>query len=303
MGTPDFADVCLKSLLSAGHEVAAVFTRQDKPKGRKQVLTPPPVKVTALQNNIPVFQPATLRKDDAAETIRDLKPEIIVVAAYGRILPKTILDIPKYGCVNIHASLLPKYRGAAPVQWAVINGEKETGVTAMQMDEGIDTGDMLLSKTTPIGPNETSMELMERLSHIGAELLLETLKAVKNGNLKPIPQDSGRSSYASMLTKELAKVDWNKTAGEIHNLIRGLVPWPVASTTYRGKGLKIYSSEIAGHANNAPGRILPDKNRFLVSCGGNTALELTEVQYEGGKRMSGKTFLMGHPADAESVML
>lgn len=302
MGTPDFADVCLKSLINAGHEVAAVFTRKDKPKGRKQVLTPPPVKVTALKNGIPVYQPATLRKGNSAEIIKNLKPDVIVVAAYGLILPKAVLDIPKYGCINIHASLLPKYRGAAPVQWAVINGEKETGVTAMQMDEGLDTGDMIFSKSTPIGPNETSEELMERLSHIGAELLLKTLDAVQDGAVKPVPQDSDRSNYASMLTKELAKVDWNKTAGEIHNLIRGLIPWPVASTIYRGKKLKIYSSQLAGHADKEPGHVLPDKNKFLVSCGLNTVLELTEVQYEGGKRMGGKAFLMGHPADSKSIM-
>lgn len=302
MGTPDFADVCLKSLIDAGHEVAAVFTRKDKPKGRKQVLTPPPVKVTAVKNGIPVYQPATLRKGDSVEIIKSLQPEVIVVAAYGMILPKAILDIPKYGCINIHASLLPKYRGAAPVQWSIINGEQETGVTAMQMDEGIDTGDMLIFKSTPIGPNETSMELMERLSHIGAELLLETLEAAKRGALKPVPQDSSKFSYASMLTKELAKVDWSKTAGEIHNLIRGLVPWPVASSVYNGKKLKIYSSQVAGHADKKPGAVLQDKNKFLVSCGGNTVLELTEVQYEGGKRMSGKNFLMGHPADKESIM-
>ena len=303
MGTPEFADVCLKSLINAGHEIIAVFTRKDKPKGRKQVLTPPPVKVTAMHNGIPLYQPATLRKGDAAEIIKGLGPEVIVVAAYGLILPKTILDIPQYGCINIHASLLPKYRGAAPVQWAVINGEKETGVTAMQMDEGIDTGDMFLSKSTSIGANETSMELMERLSHIGAELLLETLKAVKSGSVKPVAQDGSKSSYASMLTKELAKIDWNKNAGEIHNLVRGLVPWPVASTTYRGKKLKIYSSQIAGHTDKKPGLILPDKNKFLVSCGENTVLELTEVRLEGGKCMSGKNFLMGHPVNSEDIML
>ena len=209
----------------------------------------------------------------------------------------------RFGIDQGQRPVLPQYRGAAPVQWSIINGEKETGVTAMQMDEGVDTGDMLLSKSTRIGPNETTDELMERLSHIGAELLLETLKAVGKGEVKPVPQDSSKFTYESMLTNERAKVDWSKTAGEIHDLTRGLVPWPVASTMYHGRKLKIYSSQIDGHADKEPGRILPDKNKFLVSCGGNTVLELTEVQYEGGKRMSGKNFLMGHPADAEVIRL
>ncbi len=298
MGTPEFADVCLKSLIGSGHEVAAVFTRKDKPKGRKQTLTPPPVKVTAELNGIPVYQPATLRNGCADETIGGLKPDVIVVAAYGLILPKSILNIPKYGCVNIHASLLPKYRGAAPVQWAVINGDSETGVTSMQMDEGLDTGDMLLSAKTAVLPDETSGELMERLSHIGAELLLKTLSAAEKGALKPVPQNSQESSYAKMLTKDIAVIDWGKTAVEIHNLIRGMVPWPVASSAYQGKKLKIYSSALSGSTDAEPGSVLRVKNKFIVACGENTSIELTQVKPEGGKQMGGRDFLMGHPPGA-----
>lgn len=302
MGTPDFAVLCLKSLIAAGHEVAAVFTRKDKPKGRKQTLTPPPVKVTAVENGIPIFQPDTLRNAETTKIIADLKPDIIVVAAYGMILPKAVLDIPPYGCVNVHASLLPKYRGAAPIQRAIINGDKVTGVTTMQMAEGIDTGDILLCKSIKIGADETSELLTARLSVIGAELIVQTLDALKNGTVKPVPQDNEKSSYASMLTKELSPIDWNKTAGEIHNLVRGLVPWPTASTVYQGKRLKIYSSKIVTEQKGAPGLVVSGNGLFTVCCGGKTALELLEVQAEGGKRMSGKDFLRGHPAKQTDVL-
>ncbi len=302
MGTPEFAVPCLKSLLDAGHDVCAVFTQPDKPKGRGYALTPPPVKKLAVQHGIEVFQPTTLRTAEAAETVRGLNPEVIVVVAYGKILPKEILDIPASGCINVHASLLPKYRGAAPIQWSVINGDKVTGVTTMYMAEGLDTGDMLLTDKTEIGPDETSGELHDRLSLVGAQLIVKTLHAVENGTAKRIPQTDENTCYASMLSKELSRIDWSKKANEIHNLIRGLSPWPTASTTYNDKLLKVHRSKIVdGYTGNA-GQIVDLTGSFIVCCGEGTAIELVEVQYEGGKRMFGKDFLRGHPAEANTIL-
>jgi len=302
MGTPEFAVPCLKSLLDAGHDVCAVFTQPDKPKGRGYALTPPPVKELAVQHGIEVFQPTTLRTAEAAETVRGLNPEVIVVVAYGKILPKAILDIPALGCINVHASLLPKYRGAAPIQWSVINGEKVTGVTTMYMAEGLDTGDMLLTDKTEIGPDETSGELHDRLSLMGAQLIVKTLHAVENGTAKRIPQTDENTCYASMLSKELSRIDWSKQANEIHNLIRGLSPWPTASTIYNDKILKVHRSKIVdGYTGNA-GQIADLTGSFIVCCGEGTAIELVEVQYEGGKRMGGKDFLRGHPADIGTIL-
>lgn len=302
MGTPDFAVPCLQSLIDAGHEICAVFTQPDKPKGRGYTLTPPPVKELALQRQIEVFQPQTLRTAEAAETIRQLNPDAIVVVAYGKILPKEILDIPKFGCINVHASLLPKYRGAAPIQWAVINGEKVTGVTTMYMAEGLDTGDILLTEQTEIGPDETAGELHDRLSVLGSQLIVKTLKEIENGTAKRIPQTEEDTCYASMLTKELSRIDWSKPANTIHNLVRGLSPWPVARTIYRGKILKIYQTKIIEGVSGKPGQVLVKDGNFVVCCGSNTAVELIEVQYEGGKRMSGKNFLLGHPADDAMIL-
>ncbi len=302
MGTPAFAVPCLQGLIDAGHDVCAVFTQPDKPKGRGYALTPPPVKELALKHGIQVFQPATLRTVEAAETIRNLKPDVIVVVAYGKILPKEILGIPPLGCINVHASLLPKYRGAAPIQWAVINGEKITGVTTIYMAEGLDTGDMLLTEHTMIGPDETSGELHDRLSMIGAELIVKTLRAVEDGTVKRIPQTEENTCYASMLTKELSHIDWNKPAAAIHNLVRGLSPWPVASTVYRGKLLKIHQSKTVTGYWGSVGQIADANGLFVVCCGEGTALELVEVQYEGGKKMSGRDFLRGHPADKDLIL-
>ena len=301
MGTPDFAVPCLKSIIEK-HDVCAVFTQPDKPKGRGYTLTPPPVKVLAQENNIPVFQPKTLRTEEAAQLIKDLHPDAIVVVAYGKILPKEILDIPPYGCMNVHASLLPKYRGAAPIQWSVINGEKETGVTTMYMAEGLDTGDMLLTEKTEIGPEETAGELHDRLSQLGAKLILKTLQGVEEGTLQRIPQGDSETGYASMLTKELSHIDWNKPAQKIHNLVRGLSPWPVANTTFHGKLLKIHKTKIADGCSGEAGHPVNENGVFVVCCGGNTALELLEVQYEGGKRMSGKDFLRGHPVEEGMIL-
>lgn len=299
MGTPDFAVPCLQSLIDAGHDVCAVFTQPDKPKGRGYTLTPPPVKELALRYQIEVCQPKTLRTEEAAETIRRFNPDAIVVVAYGKILPKEILDIPRLGCINVHASLLPKYRGAAPIQWAVINGEKVTGVTTMYMAEGLDTGDILLTEKTEIGADETAGELHDRLSVLGSRLIVKTLEAIENGTAKRIPQTEDNTCYASMLTRELSRIDWSKPAHTIHDLVRGLSPWPVASTVYRSKILKIYQTKIIGGVSGTPGQVFVKEGSFVVCCGSGTAVELAQVQYEGGKRMSGKDFLRGHPvADA-----
>ena len=295
MGTPDFAVPCLQSLLDAGHDVCAVFTQPDKPKGRKFILTPPPVKVLAGEHDIPVFQPLTLKEETVQAQIRDLKPDAIVVVAYGKILPKAVLDIPPYGCINVHGSLLPKYRGAAPIQWAVINGEATTGVTTMYMAEGLDTGDMLMWEETPIRQDETADELYERLAQMGASLIVKTLDAVQKGTATRIPQGDSQTSYAAMLTKEMGLVDGNKSAPEIHNLIRGLSTWPVAYTFWNGKKLKLHKSHVVDGIQGEPGKIISEAGYLMVCCGYGTALELLEVQYEGGKRMSVKDFLRGHP--------
>ncbi|MBQ5314700.1 MAG: methionyl-tRNA formyltransferase, partial [Oscillospiraceae bacterium] len=248
MGTPDFAVPCLKALIDSDNKVTGVFTQPDKPKGRGYKLTPPPVKVLAEENNIPVFQPTSLKKGEDAEnalkTLKELSPDLIVVVAYGKILPKEVLDVPKLYCMNVHASLLPKYRGAGPIQWSVLNGEKETGVTTMLMAEGLDTGDMLMKKSTEIGENETASELHDRLSLIGAELLIETIDAIKQGNVTPVKQNDDESSYSPMLTKDMCPVDFNKTAREIHNQIRGLSDWPCATAIMGEKRIKIYKSHI-----------------------------------------------------------
>lgn len=302
MGTPEFAVPCLQSLLDAGHEICAVYTQPDKPKGRGYALAPPPVKVLAEQNGLKVLQPKTLRTPEAEQEIQNLCPECIVVVAYGKILPKEILEIPRYGCINVHASLLPKYRGAAPIQWAVINGEPMSGVTTMYMAEGLDTGDMLLKAETEIGPEETAGELHDRLSQMGAKLIVETVEAVQNGTVQRVPQGDAETVYASMLTKELGNVDWNKPAEEIHNLVRGLSPWPVAFTQFHGKRLKIHRSKVASGFGGAAGSVQARKDCFIVACGGQSALELQEVQYEGGKRMKGKDFLCGHRLDQGGML-
>ena len=233
MGTPDFAVPCLQRLFDCGCEVCGVFTQPDKPKGRHGVLTAPPVKELALKMGVPVFQPTKMRDGTALEMLKSVQPELVIVVAYGKILPKEILDYPKYGCINIHASLLPKLRGAAPIQWSVINGCKVTGVTSMQMDEGLDTGDMLISREIEIGENETAGELHDRLSALGADVLEETLEALKKGELKPVKQNDAEFTYAPMLSKELSPVDWSLSAREVHNKIRGLSPWPSAQSPAR----------------------------------------------------------------------
>ena len=243
MGTPDFAVPSLQALLDAGHEVVAVYTQPDKPQGRKQILTAPPVKELALAHGIPVFQPDTLKNEEEQARLRELAPEVIIVVAYGKLLPKAVLDIPPRGCINVHGSLLPRWRGAAPIQWAVIAGDEKAGVTTMLMAEGLDTGDMLLTSETPVGARETAGELFDRLAQSGAELLTETL--VKLDEITPRPQNDAESCYAHMLDKKMAVIDWSKSAHEIDCLVRGLNPWPIALTSLAGERLKVYAAEEA----------------------------------------------------------
>ncbi len=292
MGTPDFAVPCLQKLLDAGYPVTGVFTQPDKPKGRGYKLVPPPVKELAMAHDIPVFQPASLRNDEAYELLKSCAPDLIVVVAYGKILPKRVLELPQYGCINVHASLLPRYRGAGPIQWAILNGESETGITTMYMGEGLDTGDMLEQVKTPIGENETADELYTRLSKMGAETLLVTLQKLEADALLRTPQDDSLSCYAPILDKSLCPLDFNKTARELHNQIRGLSSWPAATTTYKGKRLKVYESRLVSMSGQ-PGEIL-DTKRFIVACK-EGALQLVSVQYEGGRRMNGDAFLRGRP--------
>lgn len=297
MGTPDFAVPCLKALIDSDNKVTGVFTQPDKPKGRGYKLTPPPVKVLAEENNIPVFQPTSLKKGEDAEnalkTLKELSPDLIVVVAYGKILPKEVLDVPKLYCMNVHASLLPKYRGAGPIQWSVLNGEKETGVTTMLMAEGLDTGDMLMKKSTEIGENETASELHDRLSLIGAELLIETIDAIKRGEVTPVEQNDDESSYSPMLTKDMCPIDFNKTAREIHNQIRGLSDWPCATAIMGEKRIKIYKSHIVENVKGTVGEIV-DADKFIVCCGDNNGIAVDEIQAEGGKRMKTADYLRGN---------
>lgn len=303
MGTPDFAVPCLKALAESSHEVMAVFTQPDKPKGRGYKMIPTPVKTAAAEYDIPVYQPLSLRKgDDAAEAmklLRKLAPDIIIVAAYGQILPKEVLELPKYGCVNIHASLLPKYRGAAPINWVILNGEKESGVTSMQMAEGLDTGDMLIKKSTEIGENETYQELYSRLSEMGADVLLETLSAIENGTLTPEKQDDSLTCYSPMITKEMSALDFNKSAAEVHNTIRGVTGFAMLD----GKRLKIFSSMLTGKTSEdaANGEIV-DTASFDVKCGDGQIIRFLEVQPEGKKRMNVSDFLRGNKLSTGKIL-
>lgn len=296
MGTPDFAVPSLQKLIDRGDEICAVFTQPDKPKGRGHKLQAPPVKELAMRCGIPVYQPQTLRDEDVQRQIRKLAPDAIIVAAYGKLLPKPVLDTPKYGCINVHGSLLPKYRGAAPIQWAVINGDKTAGVTTMYMGEGMDTGDMLLKAETPVGEDETAGQLFDRLMVLGADLLGETLDKLENGTLERTPQNDSEATHAPMLSKELSKINWNRSADEIHNLIRGLNPWPCAFSVLNGKRIKLLASRTTA-GSGKPGALTVINGELAVFCGSG-ALVLTEIQTENGKRMSGKEYLLGHPLAA-----
>ncbi len=302
MGTPDFAEISLEALINSDNEVVGVFSQPDKKIGRKQILTPPPVKQIALKYNIPVFQPQTLKNVEVDKIIEELKPDLIVVVAYGKILPKSILNSAKYGCINVHASLLPKYRGAAPIQWAVLNGDAETGVTVMQMDEGLDTGDMLLVKKTPIDINETSAELFERLAVIGADALIETVDNIINNRVEKIPQPKGDFGYASMISRDMSNINWNDSALKIHNQVRGLQTWPCASTLLLGKVVKIHKTELTELKSNDVGKIINNKNVLTVCCGDGICLNITEIQPEGKKKMNIKSFLAGNKIPIGTVL-
>lgn len=291
MGTPDFAVPCLARLIADGHTIVGTFTQPDRPKGRGHKLAAPPVKELAQRHAIPVYQPEKLRDGTALQILRELSPDLAVVVAYGRILPKDLLDVPPLGCVNVHGSLLPKYRGAAPIQWSVLNGDKLAGVTTMYMAEGLDCGDMILQAETPVGEDETSGELYERLSEMGAALLSETVKRIGDKTAPRIPQDGSRATQAPMLEKSMAEIDFTKPARTVHKLICGMNPWPVAFTKLDGAPVKVYRSRLA-EGGGAPGTVLPGKG-LIVACG-DGAVELLEIQAQGGKRMSAADYVRGH---------
>lgn len=302
MGTPEFAVPCLERLISDGHNVKGVFTQPDKPKGRGHKMQFPPVKECAVQNNIPVFQPLKMRDGEAMAILEELKPELIIVVAYGKILPEEILSFPKYGCVNMHASLLPKYRGAAPIQWCVLNGEKESGVTSMQMNAGLDTGDMLYSESVKIGENDTAGELHDKLSAIGADVMSKTIDMIIKGELKPEKQDDSLSNYAPMLSKDLCPINWNDSASEVHNKVRGLSPWPVATAVLNGKTIKIHRTELYGDAKGVCGEVIKADKELVVVCGDSKAVRIITLQAEGKKAMPASDFLRGNPIEKGTIL-
>lgn len=299
MGTPDFAVPALKSLASSEHEVCAVFTQPDKPRGRKMILTPPDVKVCAQSLGIPVYQPETMKNGDVLEIINQYNPDVIVVAAYGKILPKAVLDAPKFGCVNIHGSLLPKYRGAAPIQQSVLNGDRVTGITTMLMDVGLDTGDILLTEETEIGENETSGELFDRLAVLGGKLILKTLSALEKGEITPKKQDESLATHTSKIDKSLCPIDFSKSAFEVHNKVRGLNPWPVATTKICGKNVKVYSTRLCPKSGKS-GEVISTKP-LVIGCG-DKSVEILELQPEGKKRMTDDAFLAGHKLEIGDII-
>ena len=303
MGTPEFSVPCLERLISDGENVVGVFTQPDKPKGRGYEMSFSPVKECALKHNIPVFQPKSMRDGEALKILEQLKPELNIVVAFGKILPEEILYYPKYHSINVHASLLPRYRGSAPIQWAVLNGETKSGVTTMLMDKGIDTGDMLLSREVGIDTDMTAGELHDRLSLLGAEILSETVKELKSGNLKPVKQDDGLSNYAPMLSKELCPLDFSKSAAEVHNHIRGLSPWPVATAEIDGKLFKIHKSRLSDKKSDAqPGTVIDNKSVLTVVCGDGKCVDILELQAPGKKKMSVKDFLLGHKIETGTLI-
>lgn len=297
MGTPDFAVPSLNALLEAGHTICGVFTQPDKPKNRGMKLQASPVKEYALSKNIDVFQPAKLRDGTAFSYIQALKPELIVVAAYGRILPNDILEYPAYGCINVHSSLLPKYRGAAPINWAILNGELETGVTIMHMVPELDAGDIIAQRSIPIGPNETAPELFDRLALMGGELLVDTVAQLQAGTASRFPQDKDLVTYAPMLSRELSPLDWSKPAQALHDQVRGLLPWPAATAEFGGVRCKVFSTDILEDITvSAPGTVVEAGNSGIVmACGGGGLLRIRELQPDGKKRMAAADFLRGHP--------
>lgn len=296
MGTPDIAATCLEKILADGFDVVGVYTQPDRPKNRGMKLTASPVKILAQAHNIPVFQPENFREDADVETLRALQPDVVAVVAYGRILPQRVLDIPAKGCINIHASLLPEYRGSAPYQWAVLDGRLETGVTAMYLVREMDAGDMIDQVRTPIGPEETAGELLDRLAVLGADLLSRTLRKIEAGTVTATPQDPAKVTYAPMLDKSMCPIDFTKSAAKIHDQVRGLHPWPVATAELAGRRFKIHACVVA-EGSGAPGTILGlTKTGLLVACG-KGAIEIRRLQADGGKPMAATDYFRGHPLE------
>ena len=301
MGTPDFAVPCLNILVSNGFDVCGAVTQPDKPKGRGHKLTPPPVKEYAISKNIPVYQPQTLKDGEFEKVLDELKPQLIAVVAYGKILPEYILDFPEYGCVNVHGSVLPKYRGAAPIQWAIINGDKTTGVTTQYMKMGVDTGDIIFTDETEILPDETYGELYTRLSQSGAKLLLKTVNAIKDGTAPRTEQDESEATHAPMLTKETGHIDWTKSADEVLSLIRGTNPWPMSYAMYGDEMMKVFGVKKGSGFDAPPGKIRIVNKKLEISCGKDSVV-VDEIQFKGGKRMTVASYLNGHDID-ENIIL
>ncbi len=297
MGTPDFAVPSLEALAAAGHHLVGAFSQPDKPKNRGMKLQPTPVKVCAQGLGVPVFQPAKLRDGTALELIRQLDPELIVVAAYGRILPQEILDYPQFGCINVHSSLLPKYRGAAPIHWAILNGDRETGVTIMHMALALDAGDIIAQRATPIDPNETVEELHDRLAQLGAQLLVDTVAEIAAGTAGRIPQAEDQVTLAPMLSRALSPMDFTRPARALHDQVRGLIPWPAAVTELGGVRCKILATTVLDETTGkAPGSVIAaDKKGLKLACGGGTVLRIDRLQADGGKRLAAADYLRGHP--------
>ncbi len=303
MGTPEFAVPCLEALIKSEHEIVGAVTQPDKPAGRGHKLTPPPVKVCAEENGIKVFQPETLKDFAFKAELDELMPDLIIVVAYGKILPEYILNFPKYGCINMHASLLPKYRGAGPIQWVVVNGEKKTGITSMLMEKGLDTGDMLLKCETEIAEYETADHLHDRLMVLSADLMIETIKQLEKGELKPEKQNDAESCYAPMISKETAKIDWSKSAREIINLICGMNSWPGAHTLYMGELMKIYMATMGKPSKSACGQIISaDEKGIEVVCGDGNTIVITDVQFKGSKQMKVRDWLNGHKIEIGEIL-
>ena len=296
MGTPDIAATCLKKIIADGFEVVGVYTQPDRPKGRGMKLVFPPVKEVAIANNLPVFQPENFREDETVEQLKSLRPDVVAVVAYGRILPQRVLDLVPQGFINIHASVLPQYRGSAPYQWAVLDGLKETGVSAQFMVHAMDAGDVVGVSKTPIGPDETAGELLDRLAVLGADLLSETLTKYEKNELIPVPQDESKVTMAPMLDKSMCPIDWTKNAQQIHDKVRGLHPWPVATMELQGKKFKVHATKIVP-GSGKPGEILGlTKTGLKIACG-DGAIEVTSLQAEGGKRMAAPDYFRGHPLE------
>ena len=303
MGTPDFSVPALEALAGAGHQVVAAVTQPDKPKGRGKAVQMTPVKEKALELGIPVYQPVKVREPEFVEKLRSMEPDAIVVVAFGQILPKSILELPKYGCINIHASLLPKYRGAAPIQWAVIDGEKESGITTMYMDEGLDTGDMLEKVVIPLEEKETGGSLHDKLSAAGGQLILSTLKGLEEGTLKGTPQGDSDTCYAKMLKKSLGDIDWTMDGAAIERLIRGLNPWPSAYTCLHGKTLKIWDADVLEQEYGVqPGTVAEVSKSSLIIQTGKGSLSVRSLQLEGKKRMDIEDFLRGYSVEKGAVL-